>query len=264
MSEFDNNSQFNRSSQDENLRKLNSQLNRNDDDDDRKGAVGGFFKKLIIIILILILLGGIGVAVYFFTKSPGNISQGGIIKLSTLVTENLTDESGDQSISDLEVFPGEKYNIRCVVSNSDSTSGDDTPSEYANIFVRYTITVDVDGRSYNNVVIPIMSDLSKESWHIYNPEEEIDGYVWDGYYYYYGSLAKNQRLTLFEEIEFDFHNTLNMFGGKSATITINVEAVHADVENLGVESGNAWNTAPRKWITNMQRGVNNKGNSITV
>ena len=109
----------------------------------------------------------------------------------------------------------------------------------------------------------LLPNPAESNWHIYNPLEEVDGYVWDGYYYYYGSLIADQSLTLFEEIEFDFHNTSNMFGGRDARITINVEAVQADINNIGEETGDAWNTAPRRWITNMQKGIDNSGNRIT-
>lgn len=251
------------SSQVDNLRKLSSQLN-NDNGNDKKEAAGKVVKTILISLLVLLLLGGIGVAVYFFTKDPASIMQAGTIKLSTQVTENLKDESGDINLADIEIFPGEKYSVRCVVSNADKTTGDTNTSEYDNILIRYSITIEVDGEKYNNVVVPIITDLSKKSWHTYNPDEEAEDYKWDGYYYYYGSLAKNQRLTLFEEIQFDFHNTLNSFGGKSAQIIIHVEAVHAVVDNLGVEGGDAWNTAPRRWINNMQKGVNNDNEFITI
>ena len=132
------------------------------------------------------------------------------------------------------------------------------------LFVRFSIILEVDGESYNHVVVPVMPDLALENWHIYNKDEEVDGYVWDGYYYYYGSLGKNQSLTLFDEVEFDFHDTHNSFGGKTARVVINIEAVHGNVENLGVEPGNAWSTAPRRWINNMQKGINNSGGVIDV
>ena len=247
----------------DNLKKLSSQLNQNDDNDNKERA-GKAVKTIAIVLLVMVLLGGIGVAVYFFTKNPVAITQGGTIKLSTQVTENLQDESGDVNLSDVLVYPGSKYSVRCIVSNADKTTGDSNTAVYDNIFIRYSITLEIDGEKYNNVILPIITNLAKESWHTYNPDEEVEGYERDGYYYYYGSLAKNQRLTLFEEIEFDLYNTSNDFGGKSAQIVIHVEAVHADVESLGVEGSNAWNTAPRRWINNMKKGVNNNNQFIEI
>lgn len=250
--------------QDDELRKLGAQLNR-DDKGDKRGVVGGVIKRVLIILLILILLGGIGVAIYFFTKTPTTITQAGIINISTQVTENLTDESDpNASITTAVIYPGDKYSVRCMVRNSESIDGDDNLNEYSNIFVRYSIMLEVDGVSYNHILVPVITNLAKESWHVYNPDEEDDNYVWDGYYYYYGSLSKNQSLTLFEEIEFDFHDTLNSFGNKTAKVTINIEAVHADVDNLGVEAGNAWSTAPRRWINNMQKGINNNNGIVNI
>ena len=258
-----NNAPNNGRSDVDSLRRLSSQLNQNNDDD-RKENIGKAIKTILIILLILILLGGVGFAVYFFTKNPTAVTQGGTIKLSTLVTENLKDESGDVSLSEIQIYPGERYSVNCVVSNADKTTGDNNTATYDNIFIRYSITIEIDGEVRNDIVLPIITDLAKASWHTYNPDEEAEGYVWDGYYYYYGSLAKNQRLTLFDEIKFDFHNTPNSFGGKSAQIIIHVEAVHAEVDNLGVEGANAWNSAPRRWINNMKTGVNNNGEFITV
>ena len=258
-----NNAPNNGRSDVESLRRLSNQLNQNNDDD-RKENIGKAIKTILIILLILILLGGVGFAVYFFAKNPTAVTQGGTIKLSTVVTENLTDESGDVSLSEIQIYPGERYSVNCIVSNSDKTTGDDNTATYDNIFIRYSITLEIDGEVRNDIVLPIITDLAKSSWHTYNPDEEAEGYVWDGYYYYYGSLAKNQRLTLFDEIKFDFHNTPNSFGGKSAQIVIHVEAVHAEVDNLGVEGSNAWNSAPRRWINNIKKGVNNNGEFITV
>ena len=246
------------------LKKLSSQLTSSDSE--KKETAGKVVKIALIVLLIMLLLGGIGAAVYFFTKNPTAITQGGTIKLSMQVTENLKDESGmgDVNLADIKIFPGEKYAVKCMVRNADKITGDASTSDYDNIFVRFSISIEVDGKVYNNVVVPIITDISKKSWHVYNPLEEVEDYEWDGYYYYYGSLAKNHSLTLFEEIQFDFHNTLNSFGGKSAQITVHVEAVHAVVDNLGVENGNAWNTAPRRWINNMQKGVNNNNEFITI
>lgn len=246
------------------LEKLSSQLNKHDDDnDDKKERIAVFFKRAMIILLILILLGGVAFAIFFFTKKGGTIVEVGTIKISTVVDTGLKDESGEQNIQEKLIYPGDKFSVRCVVRNSDNIDGDDNPNEYSKIFIRYSILVEVDGVNYNHVIVPVVPDLRKEDWHIYNPKEEVEDYVWDGFYYYYGALSKNQQLTIFDEIEFDFHDIPNGFGGKSATVTITVEAVHAGVDNLGVEGGDAWNTAPRRWINNMQKGINNYKNPIT-
>ena len=251
-------------SQAESLKKLNEQLRSDSRSEDRKEAVGGFVKKLLIILLIVILLAGIGVAIYFFAKNTGSVTSGGVIKLSIAVSENIDNMSPDNpSISTSEIYPGDQFGVKCIIRNADSITGDnDTTGQ--SIFVRFSITLELDGVQYNNIVIPVIPDLAKENWHIYNKEEEVEGYVWDGYYYYYGSLIADQSLTLFEEVKFDFHNTTNAFGGRDAKIIINVEAVQADINNIGEEKGDAWNTAPRRWINNMTKGIDNSGNRITI
>ena len=262
LNQFNNTPNGDKNSQDDKLKKLSSQLNRDDSKEEKKEAAGKVIKGILITILILLLLGGIGVAIYFFTKSPTLVTQAGTIKLSTQVTENLVDESGDLSISDVEIFPGEKYSVRCVISNSDSIDGDHNNIIYDDIFVRFSIVLEIGGEKYYDVVVPVLADLAKSSWHIYNPNEESETYEWDGYYYYYGAVEKNQRLTLFEEVAFDFHKTLNDFGGEPAKIIIDIQAVHAEIDSLGVEGDDPWNTAPRRWIDNMQKDRNNKGEDL--
>ena len=264
---------FGSSSQDPNkqqnqdqIKKLGEQLNQNnkdDDDDDRKAAFGIWFKRILIIVLILVLLAGIGIAIYFLSRNKDNITGGGQIKLSTVLSENIDPETGggEQSIKVKEVYPGDKFPVVVAVRNADKFSGDES-TEGANIYVRYKIAVVVDGQEYTNIILPVISELEAENWHIYNPEEEKESYVWDGYYYHYGSLKPQQSLTLFNEIQFSYENTTNYFGSKKAQIVVSVEAVEANISNIGEEENNAWNTAPRKWIDNMKRGINNQGNRI--
>lgn len=248
----------------EDLENLGKKLMKDDKAQDRKESAGLFFRRMGIIVLVLILIGGIGVSIYFFGKGTGNVTSGGLIKLSISVTENIENMSpSDQTISTAKVYPGEKFGVTCKIRNADSIYGDND-STGTSIFVRYSIKLVLDGKNYNNVVVPVIPNLSKHEWHVYNSDEEFEDYVWDGWYYYYGSLLSDQSLTLFDEIEFDFHNTTNDFGNKHAQIQIVVEAVQADLGNIGVESGNAWNTAPRKWINNMQKHIDNDGNSITI
>lgn len=250
-------------SQDENLKKLSSQLSRGDDlKEEKKESTKKVIKIILISLLIAVLLGGIGLVVYAFAKSPTLITQAGTIKLSTQVTENIVDESGDLSISDTVIYPGEKFSVRCVISNSEEIEGDENGIIYNNIFVRFSLALEINGETYYDVVVPVIADLAKSSWHMYNPDEEPEDYEWDGYYYFYGSLEKNQRLTLFEEIEFDLHKTMNDFGGEPARIVIEIQAVHADIDSLGTEGDDPWNTAPRRWIENMQKDRNNYGDDL--
>ena len=261
-----NNQQPNQNQVDD-LRRLNNQLNRRDDDDteEKKERIATFFKRFVVILLVLVLVGGIGFAVYFFTQKTGAVIETGTIKISTVLDKGLVNESGTQNNIEADlIYPGNKYPVKCVIRNSDNPEGDDNPNQYSNIFVRYSIIVNVDGVAYNNILVPEIPNLRREDWHIYNRDEEVASYVWDGYYYYYGALTKNQQLTLFDEVKFDFHNITNEFGNKKAEILITVEAVHADTENLGVEGGDAWNTAPRRWINNMKNGINNNNNKINI
>lgn len=256
----------NKENQDKSIKKLSEQLNHDDDndDDDRKGVFWIWFKRILIIVLVLILLAGIGIAIYFLSKNKNDITGGAQIKLSTQLSENIDPEtgSGDQSITVKEVYPGDKFPVVVAVRNADKFSGDES-TDGTNIYIRYKISVVVDDQEYTKVILPVISELAAENWHAYNPEEEKESYVWDGYYYYYGSLKPQQSLTLFNEIQFSYENTTNIFGGKKAQIVVSVEAVEANINNIGEEENNPWNTAPRTWIDNMKKGVNNKGDRIT-
>lgn len=254
------------SKQAEDLKKLNDQLNRkdDDDDDDRKGAFWLWFKRIGIILLILVLLAGIGVAIYFFAKNKSDITGGNQIKLSTKLSEELDLEEGpasENSIYFKKIYPGNKFPVVVGVRNADSYTGDPT-DEGENIYIRYKISLIMGGVEYTDVVMPTIDNAVAENWHIYNQEEELESYSWDGFYYYYGFLKPQQSLNLFNEIAFSFEKTTNEFGGKSAQIVISVEAIQADIANLGTDESNAWNTAPRRWINNMKKGVNNQGGRI--
>jgi len=258
-----NNNQEEKQKQEE-LENLGKKLIIEDKAQMRKESIGLFFRRTGIALLVLILVAGMGVSIYFFGKGTGSVSSGGLIKLSISVTEEIDNLSpSDQSITTSKIYPGDKYSVKCLIRNADSIYGDNDSSGIS-IFVRYSIRLILDGVSHNDVVLPVIPNLAKDSWHIYNPDEEFEDYVWDGWYYYYGALQSDQSLSIFEEIEFDFHNTTNEFGSKSAQIEVVVEAVQADLGNIGVESGHAWNTAPRKWITNMQKHIDNSGNKITI
>jgi len=255
--------EFNKEQRDKQLQRLDEQLSKNSGND---GRAWDIIKRLLIILLIAILLAGIGIAVYFLAKNTGAVTGGGVIKLSMNVSENLSDESGDQSISEKLIYPGNKFAVKCVIRNSDNIQGDqvDNINQYNRIFVRFSIALQVGNDMYNNMIIPLMTELQKDNFHFYDPLEEQSDYVWDGFYYFYGALNGNQSLTLFEEIQFDFHNIPNSFGAQDAKIIVTVDAVQADVNNLGEEGGDAWNTAPRKWIQNMKKGINQEGGTIII
>lgn len=261
------NSQPNSSSeQEKDLKRLSEQLNKNDDNDDRRGAIGVWFKRIAIIFLVLLLLGGVAVAIYFFSQNKGDLMGGAQIKLSTQLTENLDPESGsmmDQSIYYKEIYPGNKFPVSVAVRNSDNFSGD-IDETGTSIYVRYKIALFVDGVEYHDVILPSLSDIEAENWHIYNPEEEVESYKWDGFYYHYGALKPQQSLSLFNEIQFSFEKTTNSFGGKRAEIVVTIEAIQADIANIGTDEANAWNTAPRRWINNMKNKRNNNGGAINI
>lgn len=263
--EQNKNSQPNSSSgQDQDLRRLSEQLNRHDDNDDRKEKAGAWIKRILIILLILILLGGVGVAIYFFSQNKGNITNGAQIKLSAYLSENLDPEEGsmlEQSIYYKEIYPGNKFPVSVAVRNSDNFSGD-IDEDGANIYVRYKIALIVDGKEYYDIILPSISDIESKNWHIYSADEESENYKWDGYYYHYGYLKPQQSLSLFNEIQFSFEKLDNSFGGKRGQIEVYIEAIQADTANIGTEEGNAWNTAPRRWINNMKKGINNDGERI--
>lgn len=253
---------------DQNIKKLSEQLNRNDDDDDddKKRAAGVWFKRILIILLIIILLAGVGVAIYFFTRNKGTIVGGAEIRLSSNMIENIDPEQGspsDISIRKKEIYPGDKFPVVVGVRNSNKYEGDEeTDVNGTNIYIRYKIALVLDGVEYYNVLNPTLTEIEKENWHIYNPDEEAENYEWDGYYYFYGSLKPQQRLTLFNEVQFSYENSVNAFGGKSAEIIITIEAVEANLKNIGEDSSSAWSTAPRRWLKNMEQGYNQQGNKL--
>ena len=247
--------------EEERLRKLTEQLSRPiDDEDDKKGAVWSGFKRFLWVLLVLVVIGSIGGVVFFIIRNAKRTPDAALIRLSMDVDENVSDMTPeDQVISKKQIFPGDKFAVECSIRNSDDINGDDADTQTPDVYVRFKIELEIGKEKYTGILLPTLNDYS---WHIYDASKEGDDYEWDGYYYYYGKLIKNQSLTLFSELTFDFMKTVNSFGGKQANVKVTVEVVEADVDNIGEKA--AWSTAPPKWLQNMKDGVNNYGVSIDV
>ena len=234
------------SSKDESLRRLGQQLNKSP----KKERKGG---KIFIIILIVFLVALLGVAIWYFLQNRREVDTGNSIKISMDVTEEVEGSVGEITLTSAPINPGDQFTVICKARNANQFTGDSAEDETVPIYLRFSVILEVDGVQYYDLLLP---NPASSNWHIYNPEEEAEGYVWDGYYYYYGKLNYNASVELFDTLTFDFEKIPNSFGNKSAVITIKIDAVEANIDIIGVNGG-AWETAPQTWIDNMKAGQNN-------
>lgn len=241
-------------SRDDQLKKLGQQLNQNQN----KKKKGG---RWVIILLILLLVGLAVVAVWYFLQGKANIEEGGTIRISMDLPEEMEGVVGDIYKPDNKISPGDKYDVVCRARNANNYGGDSSDvADQTPIYIRFKVTLIVDNKEYYGMVKP---NPVEGFWHTYNKSEEAEDYVWDNYYYYYGKLNYNASVELFDTLTFDFKNIPNEFGGKTGQIVITIEAVEANKDIIGVDGG-AWESAPKTWSTNMKNGVNNNGQSIEV
>lgn len=235
----------NGTSREDQLKKLGQQLNQN-----KNGKKKG--SKWIIIILILLLIGLAVFAIWFFLQGKTEIQKGGYIRVSMEVPEEIEGSASD-IYTKKQISPGDEWSVECWVRNSKNFKSGDSDGEENQqpIYVRYRIALEVDGTKYYDLLTP---NIDTNAWYSYN--EELDGdYVWDNYYYYYGELVFNaSAVRLFNKLTFDFHKIPNEFGGKSGKIIIEIEAVEANKDVIGVDNG-AWETAPSRWVERMKNGA---------
>lgn len=231
---------------DEALKRLGQQLNKSP----KKERKGG---KIFIIILIVVLVALLGVAAWYLLQNQREVDTGNSIKISMDVTEEIEGSVGEITLTSDPINPGDAFTVICKARNANKFSGDSAEDETVPIYLRFSVVLEVDGVQYTDLLLP---NPTSSNWHIYNPEEEAEDYVWDGYYYYYGKLNYNASVELFDTLTFDFEKIPNSFGNKSATITIKIDAVEANIDIIGVNGG-AWETAPKTWVNNMKAGQNN-------
>ena len=236
----------NQQSREDALKRLGQQLNKSP----KKQRKGG---RILVIFLIVVMVGLLGVAVWYFLQNRREIDTGNSIKISMDVTEEVEGSVGEVTLTSAPINPGDKFTVIAKARNANKFTGDSSEDETVPIYLRFSVVLEVDGKEYYDLLLP---NPTPSNWHIYNPEEEAADYVWDGYYYYYGKLNYNASVELFDTLTFDFSKIPNSFGNKSATITIKIDAVEANIDIIGANGG-AWGTAPQKWVDNMKAGQNN-------
>ena len=244
------NQQYNK---DESLRRLGQQLNKSP----KKERKGG---RIIVILLIVLLVALLGVTIWYFLQNRREVDTGNSIKISMDVTEEVEGSVGEITLTSEPINPGDQFTVICKARNANNFKGDAEEDETVPIYLRFTVILEVDGVQYYDLLLP---NPTSSNWHIYNPEEEAEDYVWDGYYYYYGKLNYNASVELFDTLTFDFEKIPNSFGNKPANIIIKIDAVEANLDIIGVNGG-AWETAPKKWCENMKAGQNNDNPPVKI
>ncbi len=250
---------------DENLRRLQQQLNRNTGEEEQKKRKRRF---IIWFFIILLLVGLAGVGIYFFLRgSGGSLDLGHTIRLSVDMEDHSASE--ESKIEVKTIYPGNAFPVEISVRNANNYSGDSEHLDVVPIFVRFKIELRFDslqsGLLYDEYCkhkgyIASMDEYNKYSEgysntsHIIVPTVQSANWTWDedgdGFYYFNSRLESQENIILFSGISFDFHNTKNWMAGERATIIITAEAVEGNANNIG--EGEAWGSAPERWINDIK------------
>lgn len=217
------------------------------------------FKTVIAVVLVVILV-AIAIA---FVVIIGKNTDSEEENYDTRISMKIENKSALTIITDTgkeelrEINPGDKIPLSAYIRNSNEYTGDGhgggaTPP---NIYVRFKIVLILGFEERYDIIVPTMTEL----WYKYNAEDEsniIDGATEDDHYYYYlGSLSFLQKAELFSSIEFNGETITCDDGGKYGQIQVQVEAIEANINNITSEG--VWPTAPKKWVMEMARLVNN-------
>ena len=134
----------------------------------------------------------------------------------------------------------------CYHINGDINDGTIPP----NVYVRFRMYFILDFVDRYDVLVPTVNN---NVWYRFNAEEEskfVDGVLQDdGWFYFNGSLAFQQKAQLFSDILVDGNTLTCDDGGKYGQIQVEVEVIEADIN--AIRSEGVWASAPRVWVQNM-------------
>lgn len=221
-----------------------------------RGEASKKIKGIIAILLVLIVIALLAVFVIFLGRNSSGQEEAYDIRVSMKIENKsaltLVTETGQEVLR--EINPGDKIPLRAYARNSNDYRGDslnNIGSTPPNTYVRFKLVLVLGYEERYDILSPNVGEM----WYRYNLEDEetiTNGAQFDdGYYYYRGSLAFQQRVELFTELEFVGDNISCDDGGKYGQIQVIVESVEAVQEN--VATGKVWPTAPKYWVMDITR-----------
>lgn len=210
---------------------------------------------VVTVVLVLLLIVVVALGVFMYVKQTTSYEEQYIRVSVSMTNKDIfydTEVTGDLIPKD--VSPGDKFALNVVASNSNSISGDTDIDEWLTIYVRFKVTLIVNGVEYEDY---IYFEPDSDVWERYDAEVEA-GYINssadptpvvkndDGYYYCRKVLWPNEKVTLFTWLRFSETKITEVIGGNDAVLRVDIEALEA-IPSI-VKNREIWTDAPQNWV----------------
>lgn len=213
---------------------------------------------VLIVILFLLLIAVLALGIYLYLQKITSYDEDYIRVSVSMTNKDIfyeTEVTGD--LIPKSVSPGDKFNLNIIARNSNNILGDNDGEDWTDIYVRFKITLIIDGVSYDDF---IYVEPNQDVWERYNKEIE-DGYLNsetdptpvvkedDGYYYCRLILEPNQQVTVIDWLRFSEVYITELVGGSDAVLQVDIEALEA-IPNI-IKNREIWVNAPQHWVLYM-------------
>lgn len=218
---------------------------------------------VLTVVLFLMLVVVLSLGVYLYLQKVTSYDEDYIRVSVSMTNKDIfydTEVSGD--LIPKTVSPGDKFKLNIIARNSNNIMGDTDEQDWTSIYVRFKITLIIDGISYDDF---IYIEPDSEIWQRYNKEIE-DKYPTsendptpvvtedDGYYYCRLILLPNQEVTVIDWLRFSEVYITELVGGNDAVLKVQIEALES-IPNI-LKNREIWAKAPQDWVLYMTDPAN--------
>lgn len=213
---------------------------------------------VLTVVLFLMLIVVLSLGIYLYLQKVTAYDEDYIRVSVSMTNKDIfydTEVSGD--LIPKTVSPGDRFNLNIVAKNSNVIMGDTDAAEWTSIYIRFKISLIIDGVEYTDFVYV---EPNSETWQRYNKEIE-DTYLTseadptpvvtedDGYYYCRLILHPNQEVTVIDWLRFSEVYITELVGGNDAVLKVQIEALEA-IPNI-IKNREIWAKAPQDWVLYM-------------
>lgn len=209
----------------------------------------------ITVILLVLLIAVVALGVFLYIRQTTKYEEQYIrVSVSMTNREIFYDTQVTGELIPKDVSPGDRFALNIVASNSNNIAGDNDIDEWLTIYVRFKITLIVNGVEYEDY---IYIEPDTETWERYDKDVE-DTYLNsstdrtpvvkedDGYYYCRKVLWPNEKVTIINWLRFSETKITEVIGGNDAVLKVDIEALEA-IPNI-VKNREIWSNAPQHWV----------------
>ena len=213
------------------------------------------FTIVLTIILMILLIGVITLGVFIYVRQTTRYEEQYIrVSVSMTNKEIFYDTEVTGELIPKDVSPGDRFALNIVASNSNSIAGDTDIDEWLTIYIRFKMTLIVNGVEYEDY---IYIEPDTEVWERYDKDVE-DTYLNsstdrtpvvkndDGYYYCRKVLWPNEKVTVVDWLRFSETKITEVIGGNDAVLRVDIEALEA-IPNI-IKNREIWTDAPQHWV----------------